>query len=52
MHLPHLDPNFVLWCDVVADVVTTAAASTAAVTALMLWRQKLKEIAQAVEKKL
>ena len=34
MKLPQLDPNFVLWCTLIADVVTTVASSVAVITIL------------------
>lgn len=40
MHLPHLDPAFLQWCDLISDVVTTLASSGACVFAAKLYWQK------------
>lgn len=51
MHLPLLDPNFVLWCTLIADVFCTLASGTAAYAAVRLLLHKLAEIRAGLEGK-
>ena len=51
MHLPQLDPNFVLWCTLVADLFCTIASGTAAYAAVRLLMHKLAEVRDKLEGK-
>ena len=51
MHLPAIDPNVVLWCNVVADGFTVAASGTAAFVAIRHYALTLREsVAKAAER--
>lgn len=52
MHLPLLDPNFVLWCNVVSDVVTTLASIGACTAATMHYLKYLRDKAKALRERL
>ncbi len=52
MHLPILDPNLVLWCNVVSDVVTTLASIGACTAATMHYLKYLRDKAKALREKI
>jgi len=52
MHLPVLDPNVVLWFNVVADVVTTGASIGAFTVALKHYLSHLRDKAREIQEKL
>ena len=49
MHLPHLDPILLQWCDLVSDVVTTLASSGACVLAKGKVSSRGGELSLAIE---
>lgn len=51
MHLPQLDPNFVLWCTLIADGFCVLASGTAAYASVRVLLHKLAEVRARLEGK-
>ena len=44
--LPPLNPNFVLWCNLISDVITSLASSIGCVAVLRLLWLRAKDLAK------